>query len=55
MTQPETYSHWVLMTSLPICSAVVPGSDSYNERPIAWMGMLRFVAVSLRNVRCEGT
>ena len=39
------------MTSLPICSAVVPGKDSYKDRPIACIGMFLFVEASLRNVR----
>lgn len=49
--ESETYSHWVRMTSLPSFSTVVPGNDSYRESPIAWMGMLRAVAGSLRYVR----
>ena len=36
---------------MPICSAVVPGKDSYKDRPIACIGMFLFVEASLRNVR----
>jgi hypothetical protein len=46
-----TYSHWVRITSFPICSAVVPGKDSYSERPMAKMGIFRLVDASFRNVR----
>lgn len=48
-----TYSHCVRMTCAPICSAVVPGSSSYSDKPMATIGMLRFVDESLRKVRCN--
>lgn len=38
---------------MPICSAVVPGRDSYRDKPIATIGMLRFVEASFKKVRCD--
>ncbi len=48
-----TYSHCVRMTSAPICSAVMPGSDSYKERPMAWIGMFPLRSGLFKNVRWE--
>lgn len=48
----NTDSHCVRMTSLPICSAVVPGKVSYKDKPMACIGIFLFVDASLRNVRC---
>lgn len=39
------------MTCSPICSAVVPGSCSYRDKPMATIGILRFVEESFRKVR----
>lgn len=42
-----TYSHWVRMTSFPICSAVVPWRGSYSDSPMAWIWRV-FWSVSWR-------
>lgn len=47
----KAYSHWVRITSCPICSMVVPGTGSYNDRPIAWICSVLLLVSARSNVR----
>lgn len=47
----KAYSHWVRITSCPICSTVLPGTGSYNDRPIAWICSVLLFVSARSNVR----